>query len=39
MHQTVDNNHLGEEISIPVKVTDSIFMGDDIIAHVSQYKS
>ena len=34
MLQSKDNNYLTEEISIPVKITDSIFMGDDVIAHV-----
>ena len=25
-----------EDVSIPVKITDSIFMGDEVIAHVQQ---
>jgi len=29
-----DNNPCLEDVSIPVKITDSIFMGDEIIAHV-----
>ena len=24
---------------MPVKITDSIFMGDDVVAHVNQIKS
>ena len=34
MHSNCENNHLQEEISIPVKISDCIFMGDEVIAHV-----
>lgn len=33
--QQPDTNHAQEEVSIPVKVSDSIFMGDEVIAHVT----
>lgn len=32
--QQNDTNQGQEEMSIPVKITDSIFMGDEVIAHV-----
>ena len=35
MQYSSDNNHSLEELSIPVKITDCIFMGDEAIAHVS----
>ncbi len=32
--QPADNNPNQEEVSIPVKITDYIFMGDEVIAQV-----
>ena len=32
--QSRDNNPNLDDVSIPVKITDSIFMGDEVIAHV-----
>ena len=29
-----DNDPCLDDVSIPVKITDSIFMGDEVIAHV-----
>ena len=34
MQFSSDNNHPFEELSIPIKITDCIFMGDEAIAHV-----
>ena len=32
-----ESNFGGEEVSIPVKINDCIFMGDEVIAHVELY--
>ena len=34
MQHANDNNQMQEEISMPTKISDCIFLGDDIIAHV-----